>query len=178
MGFQYTIKKIDYTINAEWSSNKGEDAMKKKLRKGDYKTLNLYYIPTLDANGYCYYPTKTSAGSAAFIKDGCTIRTDTMTNGQTTTHEVGHWLGLYHTFQGECDGTGDQVDDTPACKKSWSCDEKQDTCPGRPGKDPVHNFMSYGTCRREFTTGQGKRMRSSYDYYRKQIEFEGVAGVG
>ncbi|OAQ71913.1 metalloprotease [Pochonia chlamydosporia 170] len=166
MGFQYILKNIDYTINAEWSSNKGEYAMKEKLREGDYKTLNLYYIPTLDANGYCYLPIKTP-DAASFIKDGCTIRTDKMTNGQTTTHEVGHWLGLYHTFQGECGGSGDQVDDTPACKKTWSCNDNQDTCPGRPGKDPVHNFMSYGTCRREFTVGQGKRMRSSYDYYRK-----------
>lgn len=167
MGFQFSIKDIDWTINADWAQDGDELAMKRKLRKGDYKTLNLYYINDLGGpNGYCYFPTAASPGSDTFYKDGCSIQTDKMTNGQTTTHEVGHWLGLFHTFQGGCSEQGDLVDDTPACQKSWSCDESQDTCPDLPGNDAVHNFMAYGTCRQEFTPGQGTRARSSYNHYR------------
>ncbi|KAG5952636.1 hypothetical protein E4U53_000329 [Claviceps sorghi] len=174
MGFQFTLKKVGYTVNVDWASGQNGLAMKKQLRKGDYKTLNLYYVNTVARTstgaitGTCQLPNKGSNSGNNLILDGCVIRRDTMSNGQTTAHEVGHWLGLFHTFQGGCTGTGDMVDDTPACKQTWSCDENMDTCPKIPGKDPVHNFMAYGNCRRQFTDGQAKRARSQYQFYRAQ----------
>lgn len=167
MGFQFTLKEIDYTINKDWAMSKGEIKMKTALRKGDYKTLNIYYTPKMTSNGYSYYPEKVTPGSQKFYRDGCVVRTDIMRNKQTATHEVGHWLGLFHTFESGCEGGGDMVDDTPALKIGWDCDENLDTCPDLPGKDPVHNFLSYGDCRNVFTPGQGARMRSQYDLYRK-----------
>ncbi|WDK09160.1 metalloprotease 1 [Colletotrichum graminicola] len=94
--------------------------MKRSLRKVDYGALNLYFLRDVgDAFGYCYFPTTASPGSTNYyILDGCTILFSTVPGGSSTNynlvrtviHEVGHWFGLSHTFQGGCTGSGD----TPA----------------------------------------------------------------
>ncbi|KAK0720985.1 hypothetical protein B0H67DRAFT_484247 [Lasiosphaeris hirsuta] len=177
-GFTFTLKGTDWTINKSWADDGAELAMKKALRKGTYRTLNVYFTRTLGGNfGYCYFPTTVTTGSDDFYLDGCSILYTTVPGGSATnynlgytvTHEVGHWFGLYHTFQGGCTGSGDFVSDTPAQASSTSgCPTGRDSCPSQAGLDPIHNFMdySYDTCYTEFTAGQKTRINTYFTQYR------------
>lgn len=81
-------------------------------------------------------------------------------------HEIGHWLDLFHTFQGNsCSGPGDFIPDTPRqLNATGGCPAKSDTCPNQPGNDPIHNFMDYSTdiCMTELPRFQSVRMLWMY----------------
>lgn len=92
--------------------------------------------------------------------------------GNTLTHEVGHWLGLFHTFEGGCDtvqitslncaNRGDKVCDTPLDTMQFdNCLDGKNTCDQEDGNPPdlVHNYMTYycDSCRNEFSQGQKER---------------------
>ncbi|RPB13711.1 extracellular metalloprotease [Morchella conica CCBAS932] len=176
-GFQFNLLGITRTTNSAWYNDQNEAAMKQSLRKGDYKTLNVYFQNLGDGLlGYCYFPeTETSS---SLLYDGCSILSTSVPGGsatgydlgRTATHEIGHWFGLYHTFQGGCSG-GDSVSDTAAEASATSgCPTSKDTCTGSsyPGVDPIHNYMDYSTdvCMYEFTPGQATRMLQQYNRYR------------
>ncbi|KAI8670425.1 Peptidase-M43 domain-containing protein [Fusarium keratoplasticum] len=183
-GVTFRLAGTDFTTNTNWAAGNGEVAMKRQLRKGDYSTLNLYFVdtPKLDgrtALGYCHFPEPgVTTGSTTFIKDGCVIDAQTVPGGTaepynlggTAVHEIGHWFNLFHTFQGGCTGSGDFVSDTPAQGKNTSgCPARSDTCPNQPGDDPIHNYMDYSDdiCYEEFTPGQETRLHTAWETYRQ-----------
>lgn len=87
---------------------------------------------------------------------------DMYQEGEILTHEMGHYFGLYHTFENGCTPPGDEVDDTPyEAAPTWGCPLGQDSCPDDPGEDPIHNYMDYTdeSCWSEFTPGQWTRMQ-------------------
>jgi hypothetical protein len=181
-GFQFVLQKINFVNSNRWSrisfGSSVEHDMKSSLRQGGSDTLNVYIMPSLGyLLGWATFPWDYTSEPEM---DGVVIATDTLpggaaapyNEGATLTHEVGHWMGLFHTFQGGCSTTGDQVDDTPSQQSASSgCPLGNDSCPRLPGLDPVTNYMDYSddACMTEFSQGQVMRMTSSFDTYRKTI---------
>jgi len=182
---------VKYVINRNWFVYAGhgtaqEKEMKYLFRSGDASTLNVYTLmPPSDSIIISLNPT-TILGYSTLpqwytdhpVMDGVVILFTTLPGGKlerfnfgrTLTHEIGHWLGLYHTFEGEtCLGDGDYVDDTaPESEETRGCPASKDTCSGG-GLDPVHNFMDYADdqCMTEFTSGQINRMHWFIQNYRQ-----------
>jgi Pregnancy-associated plasma protein-A len=176
--FRFALATTSTSDNTAWSrmspGSAAEAAAKKALRQGTRRDLNLY-IANISSQGLLGWATFPADYAAQPTLDGVVISKDSLpgglapyNQGDTATHETGHWLGLYHTFQGGCGGAGDQVADTPAERTpTQGCPAGKDTCPAG-GTDPVHNFMDYSTdaCMNQFTLGQAERMRSQWVAFR------------
>lgn len=112
---------------------------------------------------------------------GCTALHPLSQNGKILVHEVGHYLGLYHTFQGGCTGMsasncasqGDKVCDTPpVAVPNSGCPSTMNSCAESPNlPDDIHNYMDYvnETCMTGFTPGQEARMTAAIALYRSML---------
>lgn len=180
--FGFELAGITRTTNEVWFTQFAGDfsvelAAKTELRTGGPGTLNLY---TVDANpylGWAYFPSILNSEYADL--DGVVVDWRSLpggpfaiySEGDTGTHEVGHWLALYHTFEGHCGKNNDYVADTPAeHSPAFNCPVGRDTCLGAAnvGLDPITNFMDYtqDSCMYEFTGGQAERMQAAWSAFR------------
>jgi hypothetical protein len=174
--FSFTFAGEDYTKNNDWYSNvdidnKQEKEMHAKLKSDPATTLNVYFVGNSGYLGYAQFPWEADEVFDGVVIYNASILGGSLENynlGRTLTHEVGHYLGLWHTFHKGC-SVGDDVSDTPAQAIATNgCPNNKDTCPAEPGNDPVENFMdySYDSCMTEFTEGQNTRMNWAVRKYR------------
>ena len=177
--FRFALVGVTRTTNLAWF-NAGPDTiaereMKTALHTGGADTLNFY---TNNAGGYLlgwatfpfWYAGDPQMDGVVCLYSSLPGGTEVPYNeGDTGTHEVGHWLGLFHTFQGGCAAIyNDFVADTPSERlPAFGCPAGRDSCP-KTGIDPIENFMDYtdDPCMYRFTDDQSERMEKLALQYR------------
>lgn len=156
-------------------TNTAGENVKALVKWDPSKYLNVWIVETIasGAGGYSYIP-GTAPGfdsNAGIVVTHNQFGATGTSNGSgfsrhTLSHEIGHYLGLRHTWGGtnspgdatNC-GSDDGVEDTPQCiGQSFNCDLTIATCDGN--LDNVQNIMCYAGCPNMFTTGQGERIHA------------------
>jgi hypothetical protein len=177
-GFSFTLQAINRVQNRQWFTGcYSNQNFKKELAVDPAHTLNFYTCkPKGNILGYAYLPW---AYDESDYHHGVVVLYSTLPGGgaepydegDTGTHEVGHYLGLNHTFANGCREPGDSVADTPfEASAAFGCPTGRDTCT-QPGLDPITNFMDYtdDACMFVFSSGQSTRMSEIVATYKPSL---------
>jgi len=178
---------IQFVTNDRFFSDHA--AAMRELQWDPDRYLNIYVD---DAEGYLGYATlpQISAGDPddSIHLNWTTVGRDApdggiYDQGRTGTHEVGHYLGLFHTFDGGCGRparpyqSGDLIADTPRQRRAnYDCPARARSC---SSEDPIENYMNYtqDTCMEGFTLEQAHRMRCSLLTYRPKLVRKGAVSA-
>lgn len=175
---QFSLASITRTQNNSWFNDENEVAYKTALGWDQNKYLNVYVNTASGYLGYSYLP-QDGVGGANKVYQGVVLLYeavggrnngyDVYDQGRTLVHEIGHHLGLLHTFEGDGCYTGfnagDLINDTNpentdhyGCTQTYSCGVA----------DPIHNYMNYtdDSCMYQFTDEQANRLVCSLVNYR------------
>lgn len=177
--------------------------LKDLSRWNNSRYYNIWVVTEIDDNngkfgtmGFAYLPPADPEidGMVVVHKAVGTVGTAEGTLSRTVTHEMGHAMGLYHTFEGDAEGlageityedlqcpsdqkcgsSGDCIDDTdPHIRSRDDCrqTDSNECVPGKLLGRLVHNYMDYSseTCQNEFTAGQRERMRTAIQSSRSSL---------
>lgn len=162
--------------NAKYDVSGGLDAWPRD------RYFNIWIVNSIESDGsggttlgYAEFPQFDTDGFGIIIRHDSYGTTGTASGDRTLTHEVGHCLGLLHTFQGpffgggtgchttDCASAGDFICDTPPASAShWDCPAAYNSCTGIPANDYYgmdaydqwENYMSYAPCQNMFSQDQ------------------------
>jgi len=184
--FSFYLAGVSRILNDDWfaldppfndTPSAEEESMKQALAVDPSHALNIYTLAPLSASpAWAWFPWLYSEDS---YLHGVIVYYENLPGGASTNHnegdivvhEVGHYLGLYHTYQNGCNFPGDEVDDTPdELSPAPDCQFGRDSCPST-GSDPITNYMDAtdDLCRDGFTTGQFTRMESITAQYKPSL---------
>ncbi|HEV8583173.1 MAG TPA: zinc metalloprotease [Thermoanaerobaculia bacterium] len=195
--FSFRLYQTETIKNASWFrscvfNTTNQQKIRKRLAKDTRYYINVYScrLGSSSASGISTFPPgyPIPGNPGATYMQGIAIDPITVgghelfQRGLVLAHEVGHYLGLFHTFERyfnpdllACFDPGDFVDDTPtqATPTFGSCPVGQDSCPTLPGADDIPNFMNYATdtCWDHFTPGQIERMAAALAEFRPALGF-------
>lgn len=178
--FRFRLRDIDRTPNDAWFNmvyredpTTEEREAKTEKNKGDVSTLNIYTVRLRQPPpyGWARFPLELPKKVDGIVVGYKTLPGGGLYNydeGDTAVHEVGHWLGLYHTYENGCNSPGDYINDTNAeTGPKEGCPYSENSCPA-PGYDPIDNFMNstWDSCMKKFTNDQSAVMDANYRAYR------------
>jgi hypothetical protein len=183
---QFQLSNITRTQNDSWFNDNDERGYKQALGYDSSKYLNIYVNSASGYLGYSYLPQDNAGGTldgVVVLYEAVGGRDNGFSNydqGRTLVHEVGHYLGLLHTFEGdgcyEGYNAGDLIADTHSenvdhygCSQTYTCSTPDD----------IHNYMNYtdDVCMHEFTREQANRMVCSLVNYRSSLYSSGGGGT-
>lgn len=176
-GISFTLAGVTRHNNKHWHNDRRENQYKSQTGWDRDLYLNVWVNTASGYLGYAYLP----ASSAGSVYDGVVLNyqacggrdegSPPYDQGRSLVHEVGHYFGLLHTFDGGCCNSytcGDLIMDTNAESGPFYYCGPRTTC-GTP--DPTTNFMDYSEdlCMYEFTPEQENRMSCSIVNYRPNL---------
>jgi hypothetical protein len=182
---QFEIADVGRHQNEDWYhvgiATPEETAMKTELGQETDHALNFYTADLPDGLlGWATFPWYLWANPGM---DGVVINQMSLPEsgqsspynlGMTAVHEIGHWCGLFHTFEGGCLDPGDEIPDTAYEEVSaQGCPLGQpSSCRGETRFNPVENYMDYSddSCMKQFTPLQVQRMKDMIGYYRFALQ--------
>ena len=166
-----------------WSTTDIESILKPATIWDPTQYLNLWTVQFTDSTllGYAQFPDASGlnglSGNGIANTDGVVIKYNAFgsgignsflldapyNKGRTTTHEIGHWLGLIHIWGdgSNCSTNTDYCADTPVSKEpNYGCPTGTNSCSSKPGNDMIENYMDYtdDSCMNIFTQNQKDRM--------------------